>query len=162
MSERLTRAALGSLIPPPRLHLSDWIEREICLPDDVSALPGPIRLYPFQRGIADAISDPAIERITVVKSARIGYTTLLIGTLAAHVVNEPAAVLFVLPTADDCRNFMVSRRSTLPRLSPVSCPAISPARMTATRCSPAASWAVRSKSWRRKPLAICAPTPPAS
>lgn len=108
MSDRLTRAALRSLIPPPRLQLSQWIEREICLPDDVSALPGPIRLYPFQRGIADAISDPAVERITVVKSARIGYTTLLIGTLAAHVVNEPAAVLFVLPTADDCRNFMVS------------------------------------------------------
>ena len=37
------RAALRSLIPPPRLALSDWIERALRLPADVSTLPGPVR-----------------------------------------------------------------------------------------------------------------------
>lgn len=106
--EAVRLRARRAIIPPPRLALSDWIEREIKLPSDVSSLPGSIRLYPFQRGIADAMSDPAIERITVVKSARIGYTTLLVGLLGSHVVNEPAPVLFVLPTEDDCRQFVVS------------------------------------------------------
>jgi phage terminase large subunit GpA-like protein len=64
-----------------RLPLSQWIETNLALPDDVSARPGSVRLYPYQRGIADAISDPLIERVTVVKSARIGYTTLLVGAL---------------------------------------------------------------------------------
>src|SRR5690606_27701517 len=59
-------------------------------------------------GMADAMSDTKIERITVVKSARVGYTTLLVGLLGSHVVNEPAPVLFLLPTEDDCRNFVVS------------------------------------------------------
>ena len=72
------RAALRSLIPPPRLALSDRIERELRLPADVSALPGPVRLYAYQRGIADAISDAAIERVTLVKAAPehpfLGYT----------------------------------------------------------------------------------------
>lgn len=99
--------AMRALVPPPRLTLSDWIETELRLPADVSSLPGPIRLYPFQRGMADAMSDPKIERVTVVKSARIGYTTLLVGLLGSHVVNEPAPVLFVLPTEDDCRTFVV-------------------------------------------------------
>ena len=67
------RAALRSLIPPPRLALSDWIERELRLPADVSALPGPVRLYAYQRGIADAISDPAIERVTL-EHPFLGYT----------------------------------------------------------------------------------------
>jgi hypothetical protein len=31
--------ALRSLIPPPRLHLSQWIESNIRLPEGVSALP---------------------------------------------------------------------------------------------------------------------------
>lgn len=106
--ETVRLRARRAIIPPPRLALSDWIEREIKLPSDVSSLPGSIRLYPFQRGMADAMSDPAIERVTVVKSARIGYTTLLVGLLGAHVVNEPAPVLFVLPTEDDCRQFVVS------------------------------------------------------
>jgi phage terminase large subunit GpA-like protein len=91
-----------------RLPLSDWIQSNLALPDDVSARPGSVRLYPYQRGIADAISDPLIERISVVKSARIGYTTLLVGALGNHVVNDPAPVLFVLPTEDDCRQFVVS------------------------------------------------------
>ncbi|GGE96139.1 phage terminase large subunit family protein [Stappia taiwanensis] len=116
---RVRRAALRALQPPPRLALSAWIETEIRLPADVSALPGPIRLYPFQRGIADAISDPEIERVTVVKSARIGYTTLLVGALASHVVNEPAPVLFVLPTEDDCRNFVVTNVEPTFEASPV-------------------------------------------
>lgn len=107
MLSAVRRNALLALTPPPRLSLSAWIEREIRLPADVSALPGAIRLYPFQAGIADAMSDPGIERVTVVKSARVGYTTLLVGLLGSHVINEPAPVLFVLPTEDDCRTFVV-------------------------------------------------------
>ena len=50
--------ALRSLIPAQRLKLSKWIEREIVLPEGVSALPGRVRLWPYQREIADAIIDP--------------------------------------------------------------------------------------------------------
>jgi phage terminase large subunit GpA-like protein len=83
--------ALRSLIPPPRLRLAAWIEREIVLPEDVSALPGHVRLWPYQREIADAISDPLIERVTLVKGVRLGFTTLLTGAIGAYVANEPAA-----------------------------------------------------------------------
>ena len=55
--------ALAALIPPPRLHLSQWIEQNIRLPEGVSALPGAVRLWPWQAEIADAISDPLIERV---------------------------------------------------------------------------------------------------
>jgi Phage terminase large subunit (GpA) len=66
--------ALRSLIPPPRLRLAAWIKREIVLPEGVSALPGHVRLWPYQREIADAISDPLIERVTLVKGVRLGFT----------------------------------------------------------------------------------------
>ena len=39
----IRRRALASLIPPPRLRLSEWIEANIVLPEGVSALPGPVR-----------------------------------------------------------------------------------------------------------------------
>lgn len=115
----IRRNVLQAWLPPQRLSLSQWIEKEIRLPSDVSALPGAIRLYPFQKGMADAMSDPKIERVTVVKSARIGYTTLLVGLLGSHVTNEPAPVLFVLPTEDDCRNFVVSNVEPTFEASPV-------------------------------------------
>src|SRR4051794_40178030 len=77
------RNALRALIPPPRLLLTDWIEQNIRLPEGVSALPGPVRLWPYQRDIADAISDPEVERVTMVKAARLGFTTLLSGAVGA-------------------------------------------------------------------------------
>jgi phage terminase large subunit GpA-like protein len=80
-----TRAyALASLIPPPRLRLSEWIEREIVLPEGVSALPGAVRLWPYQREIANAIKDPACERVTLLKPTRVGEAPRL--RLAARAV----------------------------------------------------------------------------
>ena len=103
----IRRNALHSLIPSLRLHLSEWIERNIRLPEGVSALPGPVRLWPYQREIADAISDPLIERVTLVKPVRVGFTTLLTGAIASFVANEPP-VLVLLPTYSDCRNRIIA------------------------------------------------------
>jgi phage terminase large subunit GpA-like protein len=100
--------ALASLIPPPRLMLSTWIERELVLPEGVSALPGAVRLWPWQREIADAISDPEIERVTLVKGVRLGFTTLLTSAIGSYVANEPAPILALLPTDSDARDYMVS------------------------------------------------------
>lgn len=111
MSETLAtirRNALAALMPPPRRLLSEWIEQSLVLPEGVSALPGPIQLYPFQRAIADAIGDPAIERVTLVKPVRVGFTTLLTGALAGYIANDPAPILALLPTEADCRDYMVS------------------------------------------------------
>ncbi|KUF08641.1 hypothetical protein [Pseudoponticoccus marisrubri] len=61
MTDALTitrRNALRALTPPPRLSLSEWIETHMRLPEGVSALPGRVSLWPYQREIADATSDP--------------------------------------------------------------------------------------------------------
>lgn len=104
----IRRAALRGLIPPPRLRLSDWIEANIALPEGVSAQPGPVRLWPFQREIADAIGDPLVERVTLVKPVRVGFTTLLTSAVASFVANEPAPILCLLPAEADCRDYVVS------------------------------------------------------
>ncbi|MEC9312931.1 MAG: phage terminase large subunit family protein [Pseudomonadota bacterium] len=105
----LTRSrALKALTPPPRLALSEWIETHMRLPEGVSALPGRVNLWPYQREIADAISDPTLERVTLVKPVRVGFTTLLTGALASYVANEPAPILALLPTEADCRDYTVS------------------------------------------------------
>lgn len=106
--ETARRAAFAALTPPPRLRLSEWIEKEMRLPEGVSATPGRVRLWPFQRAIADAISDAAIERVTLVKPVRVGFSTLLTGAVASFVANEPSPILVLLPTEADCRDYAVS------------------------------------------------------
>jgi phage terminase large subunit GpA-like protein len=106
--DEVRAAALRSLIPAPRLRLSEWLESSLVLPASVSALPGRLRLYPYQREICDVISDPSIERVTLVKGVRVGFSTLLVGAIGSFVVNDPCPVLALLPTESDCRDMVVS------------------------------------------------------
>jgi phage terminase large subunit GpA-like protein len=116
---RYSPAVYASYAPPQKLVLSDWMEENIRLPAGESAVPGPIRLWGYQRGVADAIGDPLIERVTVIKSARIGYTTLLVGALANYVHNDPSSLMCLLPVKDDARNFVVSQVEPVFAESPV-------------------------------------------
>ena len=87
--------ALRHLIPPPRLKLSDWIEANLVLPAGTSALPGRVRLFPYQREIADAINDPLLERVTLLKATRVGFSSLLTAAIGSYVVNDPAPILLL-------------------------------------------------------------------
>ncbi|POO54280.1 terminase [Agrobacterium rosae] len=111
MTEALTllrKALWESLQPPPKLRLSKWIEEHIHLPEGVSSLTGKVRLWPPQVEIADAIGNSAIERVTLVKPVRVGFTTLLTSAMASFCSNDPAPILSLLPTESDCRDYMVS------------------------------------------------------
>ena len=57
-----------------------------------------MRLFPYQREIADAMSDPEIEKITLVKASRIGFTALITAAIGSYIANDPAQALVVLPT----------------------------------------------------------------
>ncbi|MDE0921798.1 phage terminase large subunit family protein [Aurantimonas coralicida] len=108
MIETVRQRALRSLLPPPSLSLANWIESSVHLPGTVSALSGRVELWQFQRGICEAIDDPDIERVTVIKPVRVGYTTLLTSTIASFAANSPAPILVVVPTEADARDYMVS------------------------------------------------------
>lgn len=109
--EIVRRNALKALLPPPDVPLAQWIESTVHIPASASALPGRMQLWPFQRGWCEAIENPEIERITVLKGARIGYTQWLSATLAHFVANAPAPIIALQPTADDARDFSVELES---------------------------------------------------
>src|SRR6266540_3190794 len=77
-------AAAGQPMPKPppyRGPLSTWLEANVVLPEGLVAEPGPLKLWPYQKGIADALTDSWLERVTVVKPVRVGYTALLTASL---------------------------------------------------------------------------------
>lgn len=100
--------AFARLAPPPKITLADWIEDNLLLPADVSATPGPMRLFSYQRGICDALDDASISRVSFVKPVRIGATALITAVVGAYVQNDPCPILAVQPTLDDARDFVVS------------------------------------------------------
>ena len=53
----------------------------------------------------DAFTDPAVERITVKKSARVGYTKILNHIIGYSIHHHPRSVLVVQPTVDDAQGY---------------------------------------------------------
>ncbi len=99
------KKSLHAKAPPP-LALGKWIEHNIVLPKTV-AEPGPMTLWPWQGGLADAIGDPNISRVTLQKATRLGFSSLLTAAIGYLCIERPSSILYLLPTEADCRGFVV-------------------------------------------------------
>lgn len=97
----------AALKPAPPVDLPTWIESHVRLPSEVSAQTGPMTLTPVQRGIAVAMGDPQIERVSLVKPVRLGYTSLLTALVANCCRSDPSPILAVHPTESDARGWIV-------------------------------------------------------
>lgn len=64
-----------------------------------------IRPFPFQADIADAFTDPETAQLSVRKSSRIGYSTILQCFVAWRITFDPARTLIYQPTIDDAEKF---------------------------------------------------------
>jgi len=115
---KLFAPARARLMPQPEESLTEWMERCIRLPKEVTTESGQMRLYAYQRGIADAISDPSIERISIIKSARTGLTTLIVGAMGYRADRSGGNMLLVQPTVDDAAGFGRDQLVPIIRASP--------------------------------------------
>lgn len=94
-----------NLRPPPKLTLNEWSEQYAILSAETSAQTGRFRPYGYQIGMADAITDPSVEMVTVMKAARVGYTKLLDHTIGYYVHQDPSPILVVQPRMEDAEDF---------------------------------------------------------
>ena len=94
---RLERAAWSAFRPPRKLTLSEWADSYAYLSVESSAEGGRWRTLPYQKGIMDAISDPRIEQVSLMKSARVGYSKILNHVIAYHIHQDPCPIMLVQP-----------------------------------------------------------------
>ena len=83
--------ALAALTPPPQMALSDWVEASVVLPSASTAVSGPMRLYKPQREVADVLGNPKYTRVSVLKSARVGYTVLSAAAIVYWASQDPGS-----------------------------------------------------------------------
>ncbi len=112
--------ARQALKPPPRLQLSEWADARFYLSAESAAEPGRWTTLPYQRAWLNAFTDPLTEEITVMKSARVGWTKCLNAVIGYHVDHDPCSVLLIQPTEDDAKGY--SKEEIEPMLR--DCPAI--------------------------------------
>lgn len=109
--------AMGAWRPPPRLSLSMWADRYFVLSAESAAEPGRWHTLPYQKEILDAITDPTVTQVSVMKSARVGYSLCMSAAIGFYMHQDPSSILVVQPTVDDAKNF--SKETIAPMLRDV-------------------------------------------
>lgn len=125
MNPAVETDAVGALIadalrawrPPPRLKLSEWADANFYLSPESAADPGRWKTLPYQREILDAFTDPTIERVYVMKSARIGWTKCMNALIAYCMAADPCPIMIIQPTIEDAEGY--SREEIAPMIRDV-------------------------------------------
>lgn len=97
--------ALRAWRPPPRLSLSEWADANFVLSAESSAEAGRWTSIPYQRGILDAFTDPEVEQVWVMKSARVGWTKIVNILVAYCIVQDPCPIMVVQPSLEDANGY---------------------------------------------------------
>ncbi len=101
----LEKSAYLAFKPPKKLSLSEWADEYAYLSAESSAEGGRWHTLPYQKAMMDAITDPKIEQVTVMKSARVGYSKILNHIIAYHIHQDPCGIMVVQPTIEDAAGY---------------------------------------------------------
>ena len=113
-------AGLNALSPPPDLKVSEWADEYRRLSPESSAEPGQwsTARAEYQRGIMDAVSDPAIKTVVVMSSAQVGKTEILNNLVGYHIHQDPAPILVLQPTLEMAHTWSKDRLAPMLRDTP--------------------------------------------
>lgn len=122
--EQTARSAVARvavlLTPPPKQTVSEWADVNRRLSRESSSEPGQWQTdrAEYQRGIMDAVTDPAVREIWVMKSAQVGWTEILGNVIGFHVDRDPAPLLLVQPTLEMAEAWSKDRLAPMIRDTP--------------------------------------------
>ena len=105
---------------PPKLTISEWADEKRYLSPEASAEPGKYKTdrAEYQRGIMDAFSDPATERVVVMSSAQVGKTEILNNIVGYFIDQDPSSILNLQPTLEMAQTWSKDRLAPMVRDNP--------------------------------------------
>ena len=98
---------LALKIPVP-LTTVQWADRHYYLPKESSYTPGRWETLPFQVAIMNSMGNDRIRTVNLIKSARVGYTKMLLGVEAYFIEHKSRNSLLFQPTDSAAEDFMKS------------------------------------------------------
>ena len=102
--EQLTRQILAGFRPPPRLRLSEYAD-QFAVMTGSTATKGRWSCIPYQREPLDCFTDPRVEMVAWMKSARVGYTKCLNVVVQYYSHQDPCEIMIVQPVKEDAEGY---------------------------------------------------------
>lgn len=106
--------------PPPKLTVSEWADQTRLLPETSGARGARWRTdsVPYLRGIMDAVHEPGITKIAVMKCHQVGGSEAMHNVLGYFIEYDPCPMLFVHPTSHVADEWSKERLSDMVRSTP--------------------------------------------
>lgn len=119
MSE-LLQAWSAAAAPPPTFTVSEWADAKRVLPETSGARGGAWRTEntPYLRGLMDAVHEPGVTKIAVMKAAQCGGSEALHNIIGYFIEHDPCPMLFVHPTALAAEEWSKDRLADMIRSTP--------------------------------------------
>lgn len=103
---RIVCTGVSALHKPVPLSPVDWANNHYYLPRESSYQEGKWKTLPFQVAIMNAMGSEVIRNINFIKSARVGYTKMLLAVVAYFIEHKKRNCLIFQPTDPDAAKFM--------------------------------------------------------
>lgn len=104
----------STLKPKDNMTLSQWADNYMVLPEGSNeAGHYSTDTIPYQKGIMDAITDPEVVDVSVMSSAQVGKTTIIMCGIGYFIDYEPATQMLVMPTIQIAEKFSKTRLSQM-------------------------------------------------
>lgn len=105
-ANRSIRKGFNALRALPPMRLSEWAAEYFYLSAESSYVEGKWQAYPPQIAILDAIGNDDIEEVDVKKSARVGYTKIILAAMAYFSTYRRRNQAIWQPTDSDAQEFV--------------------------------------------------------
>ena len=99
--DRAIDKGLKGLFKPPPMTLHEWAEEHYYLSPESSSVAGAWETIPYQKGIMNCISNDDIRKVTWMKSARTGYTKVIVAAMGYFAEHKKRSQVIYQPTDDD-------------------------------------------------------------
>ena len=120
-SEEIIARIQERLEPKPLLSVSEWSNTYRFLSAESSAMPGKfdINITPFMREIVDAMGDPTVPEVRVMKSSQVAYSENLNNFIGRQIHLNPGPIMMMQPTLEATEKYSKTRISPMIRDTPV-------------------------------------------
>ena len=103
--------AMGALVPPENITVSEWAEKYRQLDAKTTARPGPWRnsSTPYLKGLMDEFNNYETEEIVFVKPTQVGGTEAILNMIGFVVDEDPSPAMVVYPTDELAKSISKNR-----------------------------------------------------
>lgn len=105
LQQEVTRLFSPRKLKPP----VEWAFDNCVLRDNISEMPGSLKIFPYAQEPLNALVDPMVNKVTLCWGSQSSKTTTMYAGVAYLISEFPKDTLWIMPSAENARNFSKGR-----------------------------------------------------